>query len=126
MNPQIYEYITERLFKSGALDVFLTQIIMKKGRPGIKLSVLCNEKKKEDLIKILLRETTSLGVRFYKAQRRVLQREVKALNTKLGKINVKISWLGKDIHKMTPEYEDCKKIAEKYNIPLFEIMKTIK
>jgi len=125
MNPQIYEYVMERLFKSGALDVFLTQIIMKKGRPGVKLTVLCDEEKKEDLIKMMLRETTSLGVRSYKAERKILHREIKSLNTNFGKVNIKISRLGKEIYRMIPEYKDCKKIAEKYNIPLLEVMKTI-
>ncbi|MDP1759683.1 MAG: nickel pincer cofactor biosynthesis protein LarC, partial [Thermodesulfovibrionales bacterium] len=59
MNPQIYEYVMERLFKAGALDVYLTQLIMKKGRPGIKLTVLCNSKEKENLMKIIFEETTT-------------------------------------------------------------------
>ncbi len=125
MNPQIYEYVMEKLFKSGALDVFLTQIIMKKGRPGIKLSALCNEDKKEGLIEIIQEETTSIGLRFYRAERRILHREIKPLDTKFGKVNVKVSRLGKNIYKTTPEYEDCKKIAKKYNIPLLEVLRTI-
>jgi hypothetical protein len=126
MNPQIYEYVMERLFKSGAFDVFLTQVIMKKGRPGIKLTVLCSEDKREKLIKIILKETTSIGVRFYRAYRKILQREIKSQNTRFGKLNVKVSRLGKEICKVTPEYEECKKIAKKYNIPLLDVIKTIK
>jgi uncharacterized protein (TIGR00299 family) protein len=124
MNPQVYEYAMELLFKAGALDVFLTQIIMKKGRPGIKLSVLCEQDKRDNLIDIILKETTSIGVRFYTAGRRILQREIKSKKTKFGKVNVKVSKLGKK-DKVSLEYEDCKKIAKKFKIPLPEVMKII-
>jgi len=126
MNPQIYEYVMEKLFKKGALDVFLTQIIMKKGRPGIRLTVLCKETEKEQLIKIILTETTTLGLRFHEVKRRVLQREIKLVDTEFGKVRVKFSRLGNNILKVTPEYEDCKKIAKKLNMPLIEIMRSIK
>ncbi len=125
MNPQIYEYVMEKLFKAGALDVFLTQIIMKKGRPGIKLTVLCNDKKKEDLINIILRETTSIGLRFYEAQRKTLHRRSKSVNTQVGRVRVKISSLGDDIVRVTPEYDDCKKIAKKFDIPLVDVYKEV-
>ena len=126
MNPQIYEYVMEKLFKKGALDVFLTQIIMKKGRPGIKLTVLCKEKEKEELIKTILTETTSIGLRFYDVERKVLQREIKLIDTEFGKVRVKFSMLGDDILKATPEYEDCKRLAKKLNMPLIEVIKKIK
>ncbi|MBI4847080.1 MAG: nickel pincer cofactor biosynthesis protein LarC [Nitrospirae bacterium] len=122
MNPQVYEYVMERLFKAGALDVFLTQIIMKKGRPGIKLSVLCNESDKEQLIDIVLNETTSIGVRFYRADRRVLKREIRSVKTKFGTVNIKISQLGNKKQKASVEYEDCRKIAKKFNLPLLEVI----
>jgi uncharacterized protein (TIGR00299 family) protein len=126
MNPQIYEYVIKLLFKKGALDVFLTQVIMKKGRPGIKLTVLCKEKDREELIKIIFMETTTIGLRFYDVQRRVLRREVKTIETEFGKVRVKFSRLGKEILKATPEYEDCKRLARKLNVPLIEIMRRIK
>lgn len=125
MNPQIYEYVIEKLFKAGALDVFLTQVIMKKGRPGIKLTALCIDDKKEELMKIILRETTSIGLRFYEAQRKTLHREIKSVDSKFGKINIKISRFGNHILKAVPEYRDCRKIAKKFNIPLFEVIKSI-
>jgi len=126
MNPQLYEYAMEQLFKSGALDVYLSQIIMKKGRPGIKLTVLCNEEQKEDLIKIVLKETSSIGLRSYETKRRVLQREIKTIDMEFGKVKVKLSKLGDKILKVAPEYEDCKRIAKKLNIPLIEVMEKIK
>jgi uncharacterized protein (TIGR00299 family) protein len=126
MNPQIYEYVMEKLFKKGALDVFLTQIIMKKGRPGIRLTVLCKETEKEELIKIILTETTTIGLRFYHVRRRVLQREIKLIDTEFGKVRVKFSRLGDDILKATPEYEDCKKIAKKLKMSLVEVISKLK
>ena len=123
MNPQIYEYVMEKLFKAGALDVFLTQVIMKKSRPGIKLTVLCGNDKKEDLMKILLRETTSIGLRFYEVQRKKLHRQIKQVSTKFGPVKVKISQIGDGVFRVNPEYEDCRKIAKKFKIPLVEIIK---
>lgn len=123
MNPQIYEYVMERLFRAGALDVFLTQMIMKKGRPGVKLSVLCNEKDMDKLIDIFLDETTSIGVRFYRAQRRTLHREIRTVKTKYGSVKVKTVQTGKGTLRSSPEYEDCKKIASRHKVPLVEVMK---
>ena len=123
MNPQVYEYVMERLFRAGALDVFLTQVIMKKTRPGIKLTVFCDNDKRDAMIKIILSETTSIGLRFYEVWRRVLDRQVGSVNTKFGRIKVKISKLGDDVVKTTPEYEDCKKIAKKLKVPLIDVLK---
>lgn len=125
MNPQVYEYVMEKMFKAGALDVFLTPIIMKKGRPGIKLSVLCNEDKRDVMSEIILKETTSIGLRFYRADRKTLQREITSIDTKYGRMRVKKSRLGKEIQKASPEYEDCRKIARKFNIPLLEVLKAV-
>lgn len=125
MNPQVYEYVMDRLFKAGALDVFLTQIIMKKGRPGIKLSVLCSDDKKDALSGIILKETTSIGLRLYRSDRKTLQREIVSVETKHGRVRVKKSWLGKEIQKACPEYEDCRKIARKFKIPLLEVLKAV-
>jgi len=125
MNPQVYEYVMERLFKSGALDVFLTNIIMKKGRPGVKLTVLSNEDDKDKLAKIILTETTSIGVRFHIAGRQVLEREIKTVKTRFGDIDLKLSSLEGKVLKAIPEYEDCKKIARKYNIPLLDVIREI-
>ena len=126
MNPQVYEYVMGKLFKEGALDVFLTQILMKKGRPGIKLSVLSKVADRELLMKTILRETTTIGLRFYEVSRVVLQRETKLVNTEFGKVRVKFSRLGDEILKATPEYEDCKRIAKKQKIPLIEVMEKVK
>jgi uncharacterized protein (TIGR00299 family) protein len=123
MNPQVYEYVVKRLFKTGALDVFLVNIIMKKGRPGIKLTVLCKWDDKDALMDIIFRETTSIGVRFYKCQRKVLDRDIKIKKTRFGNVRIKKSRLENTVQKFSPEYEDCRKIAKKFNIPLIEVIK---
>jgi uncharacterized protein (TIGR00299 family) protein len=125
MNPQIYEHVLERLFKAGAIDVFLTQVIMKKGRPGIKLSLLCTRDKKDLLSGIILTETTSIGLRFHEVRRKTLERSIKPVKTRYGSIKVKISRSGRGRVKVTPEYEDCKKIARKFNIPLLDVLKEV-
>lgn len=126
MNPQLYEYVMERLFDSGALDVSLTQVIMKKGRPGIILTVLCHEEKRADVIDIILKETSTIGVRFYEASRMVLDREIKEVETEFGKVKVKVSRMGDGTVKWSPEYEDCRTMAERHKIPLLEVTKKIR
>jgi pyridinium-3,5-bisthiocarboxylic acid mononucleotide nickel chelatase len=125
MNPQLFEYVMEKLFRAGALDVFLTQILMKKGRPGIKLSVLCRKKQRNPLITIIMKETSTIGVRFHEVKRIALERTIKKVDTEFGRMRVKFSRLGDEIVRTTPEYEDCKKIARKRGIPLIQIMKKV-
>jgi hypothetical protein len=125
MNPQLFEYVTELLNETGALDIYLPQVIMKKGRPGVKLTVLCNEEHKVNLMKIILKETSTIGLRFYETERRVLQREIKSADTRFGKVRVKVSKFGNEILRVTPEYEDCRRIAKRLHIPLIEFMKKI-
>jgi uncharacterized protein (TIGR00299 family) protein len=122
MNPQIYEYLIDELFSKGALDVYLTQVIMKKTRPAVKLSVLCDRDKREDLIGIILKETTSIGVRYFETQRVTMDREVKEFPSSYGSVRVKTSVCGRDLIKSSPEFEDCKKIAQKTFRPLREII----
>ncbi len=123
MNPQVYEHVMEKLFDAGALDVYLTQVMMKKGRPGIKLTVLCVHERKAELCALLFRETSTIGIRFHEVQRAVLDRKTGTVTTKFGKINVKVSQLAKEIVRITPEYDDCKRIARKKKVPLLEVMK---
>ncbi|MGC2062955.1 MAG: nickel pincer cofactor biosynthesis protein LarC, partial [Thermodesulfovibrionales bacterium] len=99
MNPQIYEYVSERLLDAGALDVFLTQIMMKKMRPAVKLSVLCLREKMKDISDIILRETTSIGIRYHGTSRIKLERRIREAETGYGKVRVKISGTGK--HHLT-------------------------
>lgn len=125
INPQILGYVMEKLFSKGALDVFFTSIYAKKNRPGILLTVLSETFKADSLVKIILEETTSIGVRIYETRRKKLKREIKEVETKYGKMKVKNAYLNGKLIKSQPEYEDCKKIAKKKNIPLVEILKEV-
>jgi pyridinium-3,5-bisthiocarboxylic acid mononucleotide nickel chelatase len=122
MNPQVYEHVMERLMQAGAIDVYLTQVIMKKGRPGIGLTVLCHEDRISLLSEVLFRETTTIGIRFHKMSRMTLERKSRQKDTGLGTIQVKVSRLPDGTVKCTPEYEDCRKIAVKHGVPLIEVM----
>lgn len=122
MNPQLYEYVMERLFEAGALDVYLTQVIMKKGRPAVVLTVLCDKEKRTDMVAILLRETTTVGVRFHDVSRCVLERTVREVKTQFGKIRFKVSRTVDGTERFSPEYEDCKRAAKKDQISLREVL----
>ena len=121
MNPEIYPYVIEKLMENGALDAYLTNIIMKKGRPAIKLTVLCEIKDTDKLCNIIFDETTTLGVRIYPAMKKKLDREIKTIKTKYGDVRVKISKLNNKIKNIMPEYEDCARIAKSKKIPLKKI-----
>lgn len=121
MNPQIFGYLMEVLFKEGALDVFLTPVYMKKGRPGVLLNVIAPLYLEEKLAEIIFRETTTLGIRKYYVDKKVMRREIKEIETKWGRVKVKFAQYD-NISKAYPEYEDCKKIAERENIPLKDII----
>ncbi|MFD3156072.1 nickel pincer cofactor biosynthesis protein LarC [Haloimpatiens sp. FM7330] len=125
MNPEIYDYVYERLFSKGALDVYMNSIVMKKGRPGVKLSVLCNEKNKEELKKIILSETTTLGVREHETRRTILRRDFDKIDTIYGKVTIKNAYLGDKEIKVKAEYEECKELAYKNNVSINEIYKEV-
>lgn len=125
MNPQVYEYLIERLFDASAIDVFLTQVVMKKGRPGILLTVLCEETKKDAIARIIFKETTTLGLRFYRTERVTLEREMRTGYHGEDKVRLKVArYEGKE--RTNPEYEDCKKIAKRKGIPLIDVIKEVK
>lgn len=121
MNPELYSYVEEQLFEMGALDVFRTPIIMKKGRSAIKLSILVNEKKEQDVQGVIFRETTSIGIRKFKVEKIMLQREFLTLQTKYGEVTVKKSYFEGELVKYKAEYEDCQKRAREKNIPIAEV-----
>lgn len=125
MNPELYDYVMEKLFALGAMDVFMTSIIMKKGRPGIKLSVLCNIRDEEKMTEALLRETSTLGVRKYKVEKTMLNREFSRVSTKYGEVTVKASLLNGEKIKCKPEYDDCKRLAKENNLSINEIYSEI-
>jgi uncharacterized protein (TIGR00299 family) protein len=127
MNPQFYDYIMERLFAEGARDVFLTPIIMKKSRPAVILSVIASPDRTDPLIGVLLSETTTLGVRISDLKKRmVMEREIISLKTAWGDVRVKIRGFGETKKMVTPEYEDCKRIAREQGLAIHAVYETIK
>ena len=126
MNPEIYPYAIDKLMEDGALDAYLTNIIMKKGRPAIKLTVLAELKDTDKLCSIIFDETTTLGVRIYQAAKKKLDREIKTIKTKYGDVRVKVSKLNNQIKNTMPEYEDCVKIAKQNKIPLKKVYEEVK
>ncbi|WP_105618299.1 nickel pincer cofactor biosynthesis protein LarC [Vallitalea okinawensis] len=125
MNPEWYGYIEEKLFEGGALDVTKTNILMKKGRPAVKLSVLTSKKQVELIKKILLLETTTLGVRQFDVKKIMLKRQLQKVETKFGPISVKQAIFNGEVIKQKPEYDECKKLAIKYNIPIRKVYEAV-
>jgi uncharacterized protein (TIGR00299 family) protein len=118
MNPQWYEHVSARLFEAGALDVFLTAIQMKRGRPATQLSVLVADDRVAEALDVLFAETTTIGVRAHPVQRWKLAREVISVQTDYGPVAVKVSRRGGMVLNVTPEYRDCRRIAVERGIPL--------
>lgn len=121
MNPEIYPHIIDRLMDAGAMDVFITPLIMKKGRTGILIKVLSTHEKIEDIKKVIFEETTTFGIRYYKVKREILEREFLRVKTEYGEVNVKIGYYNGSVVSISPEYEDCRKIAIENGIPLKKI-----
>ena len=118
MNPEIYDYVSGRLYKAGALEVFTQSAGRKKGRPGILLSVLTSQENAEDMRRIILQETTTLGVREFSVQRHSLPRDIHRVETKYGTIQVKVVD-GLDYGlRYAPEHDDCVKAAQESGVSL--------
>ena len=122
MNPQIYGYFLEKALGAGALDVYTTPVQMKKNRPGTLLTVLCKPQDTNALMSIIFAETTTFGVRTYRAQRRVLPREWVSVATDYGDVRIKVSRVNGRILHVAPEFEDCKKLAAEKDVPLQRVI----
>ncbi len=112
MSGQVYSHIFDRLFASGALDVTLSPIQMKKNRPGVRIEVLCAPDRQEELAAILLRETTTFGIKIRTVERVCLDRRFDSVETPYGAVRVKIGLLAGEIIKVMPEFEDCRRLAD--------------
>ncbi|MBN1977712.1 MAG: nickel pincer cofactor biosynthesis protein LarC [Anaerolineae bacterium] len=121
MNPQWYEHVTTRLFEAGALDVFLTPIQMKRGRPAIQLSVLVADDLVPQMLDVLFAETTTIGVRAHPVQRWKLTREIVTVETEYGPVAVKVARRGETVLNVTPEYRDCQRVAAEHGAPLKQV-----
>jgi pyridinium-3,5-bisthiocarboxylic acid mononucleotide nickel chelatase len=122
MNPQLFSYVQQKLLSAGALDAFGVPVQMKKGRPGIVLTVLASPALSESLARILLTETTTLGVRMRQEQRRILDREHVTVQSCWGPIRVKLGRLRGEVVNCAPEFEDCRTIAEATGVPLKTVL----
>ncbi|HTW87757.1 MAG TPA: nickel pincer cofactor biosynthesis protein LarC [Candidatus Binataceae bacterium] len=126
LNPQVYGYLTDRLMAAGARDVTLTPTIMKKGRPGVIVTVLAEPARKEALAAILFAETSTIGLRFHPVSRLKLHREIYEVTTRFGPIRVKVSGSA-DSAALTiaPEYEDCRRAAESHQVALRVVIEEV-
>jgi uncharacterized protein (TIGR00299 family) protein len=122
MTPELVGALVERLRAAGALDVWTTAAQMKKHRPGVVLSVLAAESEIEALSSLVFRESTTIGLRITRVERRVLDREIKTVDTEFGPIRVKIARLAGDVVNAAPEFEDVRAAAEKAGVPVKTVM----
>ena len=126
MNPQFYDYVMEKLLALEVMDVFVTPILMKKNRPATLLTVICPAEKLTSVTRFLLKETTTLGMRWHEEERARADREIITLQTKYGSVRFKLArWEGRLVN-LSPEYEDCKKWAIRTGIPLKDIFEESK
>ncbi len=118
MTPQVLAYVAEQALAAGALDVMLTPVVMKKGRPGTLLTVLCNPGESAVLERLLLRETSTLGIRMREDRRSCLERSYVAVTTPYGEIRLKVGSLGGEELNVNPEFEDCRRAATEHGVAL--------
>jgi len=121
MTPQNFAYVTERLLEAGALDVCTIPVQMKKGRAGFILQVLSPMNCCDVLSRLIFEETTSIGLRQYAAKRSALERKIVPVETRYGRVMMKISLQDGKVVSATPEFEDCARIAREKNVPLKEV-----
>ncbi len=122
MNPQLYGYFVEQALSAGALDVFSTSVQMKKNRPGILVTLMCESASVNKLIDLIFRETTTIGVRTHEVRRRTLEREFVPVQTPFGEVRMKVSRMNGTMLNAAPEYEDCRRIAAQKGIPLKQVI----
>ena len=122
MNPQIYDYLMEKMLQMGVMDVFLVPLHMKKNRPGMLLTVLCKMEMMNQITGFIMAETTTIGLRWRIDHRLKARREIRSGQTIHGDIEFKVAKIGDQTVNVSPEYEDCKRVAIKKNIPLKNVL----
>jgi uncharacterized protein (TIGR00299 family) protein len=122
LNPQVFGYVMDRLLEEGALDAFGIPVQMKKNRPGMLLTVLCRPEDAGKLTNLILSETTTLGVRRREERREVLARKLITVSTRWGDVRLKVASMNGTIINYAPEYDDCRRIAVEYHVPLKNVM----
>jgi uncharacterized protein (TIGR00299 family) protein len=118
MNPELYEGIVERLFEKGALDVYLTPIMMKKSRPAVKISIICDAEHRKGIEEVLWLHTSTFGLRVNKIEKLILRRDVSTVKTKYGVVSVKNAYLRGERIKWKLEYEDAKRLAREKGVSI--------
>jgi hypothetical protein len=122
-NPQVLAYVSELLLEAGAWDVYRVAVQMKKGRTGVQMTVLCSPDLVPALEQVLFRETTTIGLHWRLENKHSLTREWISVTTPWGDVRIKIArWPSGEIANATPEYEDCRKAATRYAVPLKQVM----
>jgi len=122
MSPEVGGFVLEQALAAGALDVFYTPVQMKKNRPGLLLTVLCPPERAEALTQLVFEQTTTLGLRSYRAERRVLERTIETVETRLGPVRMKLARMNGRLLNVAPEYEDCQRLAREKSVPLKEVL----
>ena len=125
MSPELIGYAQERLFDAGAADVWLAPVQMKKNRPGVLLSVICSVEREDAMVEIILRETSTLGVRVRPVTRHEAEREELQFESSLGPAAVKVKRLPGRPPSVAPEYEACARIARERGLPLQEVYRIV-
>ena len=125
MNPEFYGLLFDKFFTAGAVDVFLSPIIMKKGRPANKLTVLSPPKEVDSIVEIFFKETTSIGLRINWVEKRFLPREIVEVETPWGDVKAKACYLDGEMVNLAPEFEDCKSLSQKTGVPIKRIYQSI-
>lgn len=123
--PEILGYLSERLLAAGALDVGYSPLQMKKNRPGVRLTVVAPPAEQEHLARLILRESSAIGVRFCESERLKLRREAGVVTTALGEAVVKLIFEGEELLRVTPEFESCRTLAAATERPLAEIYRLV-
>jgi len=126
MNPEVYDYLIQKMLDMGALDVFLTALQMKKNRPGTMVTVICVPENVGKFSDFLMRETTTIGLRWRVDNRIKARRTTKEITTKYGVIKFKVAQVGDSAINVSPEYEDCKRAALERKVPLKEVMEEVR
>jgi uncharacterized protein (TIGR00299 family) protein len=126
MSPQLYEPLMDRLLAAGAVDVFLTPVIMKRSRPGIVLTALCPPERLDEVSRVLFEESTSIGVRWSTRERHILPREIVTLTTSYGSLPFKVSRLAGRVVTVTPEFTDVARIAREKSVPVREVLEQVR
>jgi uncharacterized protein (TIGR00299 family) protein len=121
MNPQLFGPLMDRLHAAGALDVFYASVMMKKGRPGVLVTVLAPPDRREAVAGVLFAETTTIGVRYQEVQRERLEREIRTIHTDVGPVRFKIASRDGRVVNAAPEFDDCARIAAERGLPLKEV-----